>query len=480
MNKYTQKKTKIVATIGPASESETILTKMIKEGLNVARFNFSHGEHSWHKKVMARVRKVAKKLDVNVGILADLQGPRIRVVVERDLEIKKGKKIRICAKEFCSKKEVGKTTEETIFLDKKNIIGKLKKGQDILIEDGLIKLRVVENSKKCWAKVVDGGIIKNHKGVNIPGADLDIDVITDKDKKDLDFVLRNDVDFVALSFVKNGKDIEKLRSIIKKKIKNNYPQIIAKIEREEAIDNLDEIIEASDGIMVARGDLGIEMDQSKVIILQKEIINKSIKCVKPVIVATQMLNSMIENPRPTRAEIGDVTNAVIDHVDAVMLSGESANGKYPVESVSIMKEIIERTEESAYDDIYEPLEYKIKTEYAIIIRSAYELAQSFDAKAICAISISGFTAKLISHFRPEQQTLVVTNNRKTFNQLSLLWGVDCYLLENNKNLKTFIDRLVKKVKNNKKLKKDDRIVVIIGRSSTGEKIRLVGVKKVKG
>ena len=481
MNRYTKKKTKIVATIGPASESEEVLEKMIKSGLNVARFNFSHGEYSWHKKIMTRVRKVAKRLDVNVAIMADLQGPRIRVAVPENIDAGKNEKIRVCESGFCSENVIKKGKDKTIFLDKKNIIKKLKKGQEILIEDGLIKLQVIKNDKECYAEVVDGGVIKNHKGVNIPGADLDIDVITPKDKKDLKFILENEVDFIALSFVKNGDDIKRLRKIIRQKNKDDLknPQIIAKIERREAIDNLDEIIEETDGIMVARGDLGIEMDQSKIIILQKEIISKSIKGVKPVIVATQMLNSMIENPRPTRAEIGDVTNAVIDHVDAVMLSGESANGKYPAESVATMKEIIERTEESVYDDIYNSLEYKIKSEYPIVVRSAYELAKSFDVEAICAISISGFTARLISHFRPEQQILIITNNQKTYNQLALCWGVDCYFLKKEKDLSKFIDKLVEKAKNDKKLKKGDKIVVIVGRSENGEKIRLIGVKKVK-
>ncbi|HFC76672.1 MAG TPA: pyruvate kinase [Candidatus Moranbacteria bacterium] len=477
MNKQKQKRTKIVATIGPASEGKKTLEKMINSGMNVARFNFSHGEYEWHGEVMKRVRKISQKFKTGVGILADLQGPRIRTLVTSDVSVKSGEKIEVCEKsnKYLSKNKKG---DKVICIDKKNILNNLKKGQDILIEDGLIKLQVIKSGKTCQTKVIDGGVIKNHKGINIPGADLDIEIITRKDRKDLDFALKNDVDFVALSFVKNANDIKRLRKIIQRKKRGNQPQIIAKIERQEAIDNLDEIIKEADAIMVARGDLGIEMDQSKVIILQKEIISKSIKCVKPVIVATQMLNSMIDNPRPTRAEIGDVTNAVIDHVDAVMLSGESATGKYPVESVSIMSKIIRRTEESIYDDIYKALEYKIKSEYVIVIKSAYELAKSFDAEAICMISISGFTAKLVSHFRPDQQILVITNNEKTFNQVALLWGVDCYFLKNKTKLSGFIDKLVKKAKKDKKLKKDDKIVVIIGRSPEGKKIRLVGVKKV--
>jgi len=472
------KKTKIVATIGPASESEKVLEKMMKAGMNVARLNFSHGEYEWHKMTIDRIRKVAKKNNFNVSILADLQGPRIRVNTKEEVIIKSGDEVLLY--------EVGEIVksknEPFIFLDKKNIVGVLKNGQEILIEDGLIKLVVIENKGKYLkTKVVDGGIIKNHKGVNIPGADLDIEIITAKDKRDLYFSLENDVDFVAISFVKNGENIRSLRKLIAKKINDSakQPKIISKIERKEAIDNLEDILKETDGVMVARGDLGIEMDESRVVILQKEIIAKSIRYMKPVIVATQMLDSMINNPRPTRAEVGDVSNAVIDHADAVMLSGESANGKYPVETVEIMSRIIEKTEESVYDDIHETLDCEMGScaEYVVIIRSAYELAKSFDAQALCAVSVSGFTAKLISHFRPTQKIIVATNNPKTFRQMALFWGVEGYLLK-DKKLENLIDKAVIEAKKEKKLKKGDRVVVVMGRVVDGEKMRLVGVKKV--
>jgi len=478
------KKTKIVATIGPASESEKNLEKMIKAGMNVARLNFSHGEYSWHRMAIKRIKKVSKNLGANVGILADLQGPHIRINVEKEVAVKKGKTVFV----YEIGTESKKTADAKIFIDKTKIIKGLNKGNKILIEDGLIKLKIIENKGKCLkTKVIDGGIIKNHKGVNIPGADLDIAIITKKDKRDLDFVLEHNIDFVALSFVKNGENIKKLRRIIKKKIRNkkNLPQIISKIERREAIDNLDEILEESDAVMVARGDLGIEMDESRVIILQKEIISRSIKRLKPVIVATQMLGSMVDNPRPTRAEVSDVSNAVIDHADAVMLSGESATGKYPVESIEIMTRIIEKTEESAYDDIYEPLPCDVESEYTLIVKSAYELAKSFDAQGICMISISGFTARLVSHFRPDQKIFVATNSRKTLNQLSLLWGVQGYAFSKKEKMETLIDKMVKKVKIEKKLRKGDKVVLIIGKtssssdgSSKGKKMRLIGIKKV--
>jgi len=472
------KKTKIVATIGPASESEKVLEKMMKAGMNVARLNFSHGEYEWHKMAIDRIRKMAKKNNLNVSILADLQGPRIRVGTKEDVAVKKCDELLL----YEIGSEVKSRNKPHIFLDKKGIIKNLKKDQEILIEDGLIRLVVIENKGDYLkVKVVDGGTIKNHKGVNIPGADLDIEIITPKDKKDLYFSLENDVDFVAISFVKSGENLRSLRKLISKKIKDKskQPKIISKIERKEAIDNLEDILMETDGVMVARGDLGIEMDTSRVVILQKEIIDKSIRYLKPVIVATQMLDSMINNPRPTRAEVGDVSNAVIDHADAVMLSGESANGKYPVETVEIMSKIIEKTEESVYDDVHEVLECEKDScaEYIVIVRSAYEIAKSFDARALCAVSVSGYTAKLISHFRPTQKIIVATNNLKTFRQLSLFWGVDGYFFK-DKKLENLIDKAVIEAKKDKKLKKHDRVVVVMGRVVDGEKMRLVGIKKV--
>lgn len=472
------KKTKIVATIGPSSESEKVLEKMMKAGMNVARLNFSHGAYEWHQMAIDRIRKVAKKNNFNISILADLQGPKIRVNTKEEIVAKKGDKIFL----YEIGEEENNFKKPFIFLDKKNIVSNLKKGQEILIEDGLIKIVVTENKGKYLiTEVIDAGTIKNYKGVNIPGADLDIEIITPKDKKDLYFSLENDVDFVAISFVKNGENLRNLRKLIAKKIKDpaKQPKIISKIERKEAIDNLEDILEETDGVMVARGDLGVEMDESRVVILQKEIVSKSIRYMKPVIVATQMLDSMINNPRPTRAEVGDVSNAVIDHADAVMLSGESANGKYPVETVEIMSRIIEKTEESSYDDIHETLECEVNlhNDYVVIVRSAYELAKSFDTESICAVSVSGFTAKLISHYRPTQKIIVATNNPKTFRQLSLLWGVNGYLFK-DKKLENLIDKAVLQAKKDKKLKKGDRVVVVMGRVVDGEKMRLVGVKKV--
>ncbi len=472
------KKTKIVATIGLASESEEILRQMIENGMNVARLNFSHGTHEWHGNVIGIIRKLAAEMGVNVGILADLQGPRIRTLTEKEFEIAKGEIVEVGDVSGSSE---AKSESKFFQLDVSGIVQDIEIGHEILVEDGLMKLAVREKKNGILScEVVDGGIIKNHKGVNIPDAQLKISPITEKDEKDLVFSLDQDVDFVAMSFVSTSEDIENLRSKIKNHLgrENDLPQIVAKIERKEAIKNLDEVIEATDAVMVARGDLGIEIETSKVAVLQKEIIHKSLERVKPVIVATQMLNSMIENPRPTRAEVSDVSNAVIDHADAVMLSGESASGKYPVESVRIMADIIRNTEVSPFDDVIGKLKIKDEQNYNEIVSGAYELAKSSGVKAILLGSYSGFTARLISHFRPAQPILTVTSNPKTFNQLALVWGVRARFFEKGGVFREDIDWLVDQSKQAGDLQIDDKTVLIMGRMEN-EKIRLIGLKEIE-
>jgi len=472
------KRTKIVATIGLASEDKEMIKKLVEVGMNVVRLNFSHGTHEWHGNVIKRVREVSKEMNVPIGILADLQGPRIRTVVENEIEIEKGEQVSV-SDVFYNKSQTPNL--KSFLLDVPNIIDDIETGNEILIEDGLIKVVVKEkNDGVLFCEVIDGGTVKNRKGVNIPDAKLKISPITEKDKNDLDFSLDNDVDFVAMSFVSNGADVENLRSMMAEHLgkKEGLPHIVSKIERKEAIKNLDEIIKATDAVMVARGDLGIEIETSKVIILQKEIIKKSLRYVKPVIVATQMLNSMIDNPRPTRAEVSDVSNAVIDHTDAVMLSGESASGKYPVESVATMADIIKNTESSVFDDIFEKLEVEENGGYSEIVSGAYDLAKSSKAKAIALGSASGLTARAVSHFRPEQQILAVTDNIKTFRQLSLAWGVESRLFDKGGVFREDIDWLLEKAKEMGSLSSGDKVVLIMGRVK-GEKIRLIGVKEIE-
>jgi pyruvate kinase len=340
---------------------------------------------------------------------------------------------------------------------------------------------VEKNADYLVAEVVNGGVIKNHKGVNVPDSKLKIGAVTKKDEEDLAYAMSREVDFIALSFVSNGKEIEETREKMRKLLgrDDNLPQIVAKIERKEAIKNIEEIIAATDVIMVARGDLGIEMDETKVVIYQKEIIAKCIKAVRPVIVATQMLESMIQNPIPTRAEVSDVSNAVIDHTDAVMLSGESANGKFPQKAVETMSQIIRDTEESRFDDNFQgatPSDDKDQ-DYVAIIESAYNLAKDSKAKAIVAITVSGLTARLIAHFRPMQSNFVATISEKVYNQLSMVWGVEGYLLE-NVDKEQLIETMIERLKGEKRIEAGDKVVVVLGRIPGGEKMRLVGIREI--
>lgn len=477
------KKTKIVATLGLVSDTKKVLRQLIENGMNVARLNFSHGSHEWHGNVIKIIRELSQEMGISVGILADLQGPRIRTMVESEVEAAKGDKILVSDVEKAANLQLPASAgqiEKRFLLDVPNIVDDIEVSNELLIEDGLIKLVVKEKEGGVLVcEVIDGGVIKNRKGVNIPDAKLNIDPITEKDQKDLEFVLGQEVDFVAMSFVGSGENIEDLRSRMKKFLgrETELPQIIAKIERKEAIKNLEDIIQHTDAVMVARGDLGIEIEGTKVAVLQKEIIKHSLANMKPVIVATQMLNSMIENPRPTRAEVSDVTNAVVDHADAVMLSGESASGKYPVESVRTMKEIIENTEESTFDDVSHLIKVNGNGDFKALIKSAYDLSKNSSAKAIVLASVSGFTARMVSHFRPEHPLYVVTNNKKTYNQLALVWGANGFYTEESELLKA-IDQMIEKFKGEGRLNSGENVIMVLGSVPGGERMQLIGVKQI--
>lgn len=474
------KRTKIVATLGLVSDSREVIREMIEAGMNVARLNFSHGSYEWHGNVIKIIRELSAEMKKPIGIMADLQGPRIRTAVQAEVEIKTGDKIAVSDIEKIKNTKYEIQDTKYFLLDVPNIVDDIEIGNEILIEDGLMKVVVREkNDGVLLAEVIDGGTIKNHKGINIPDAKLSIDPITEKDEKDLEFSLQNEVDFVAMSFVSNGSDIELLREKIKKILgrSENLPQIVAKIERKEAIKNLDDIIVHTDLVMVARGDLGIEMDESKVGVFQKEIVEKSLQKMKPVIMATQMLDSMIQNPRPTRAEVSDVTNAVIDHVDAVMLSGEAANGKYPVESVRIMKDIIENTESSPYDNVTHLLKLKDDEDFKNFVKSAYELAKDKNVKAVAVASASGFTARLVSHFRLEKPLLVATNNEKTYNQMSLIWGAEGFFFQ-EKELAKVADEMIENQKTAGQLISGDLVAIVLGKEGAEEKTHSAKTKKI--
>lgn len=481
---FIMKQTKIVATVGPASESKEVLRKMVTVGANVVRLNFSHGEHTWHKNIINRVRELSEELHMPIGILADMQGPRIRTETKEEIEVKKGTRVYVSD---ISHKDIlanhpPASGEKTILLDMPGIISGVHVGHAILIEDGTVELAVVERGENFLVAVAkNNGIIKNRKGVILPDSHLTLDILSEKDKDDLRFALEEGVDFIGISFVGSVADITSVREAMKMMSPKgvSLPKIVSKIERKEAIKNLAAIVKASDAVMVARGDLGVEMPESEVAILQKHIIAESLRCAKPVIVATQMLKSMTDNPRPTRAEVSDVSNAVIDHADAVMLSEESAAGKYPVEAVAMMTEIIEKTEESPFDDLFQTLDFNFKSETAAMLRSVYHLAESFQAKAILLFSASGHTARLLSHFRPERKLLVATNSRATYNELSVVWGIDSYLFEGNHSFDVSIERLIKETKKEGKLQSGDQAVVFAGRTPDQDTMRLVGIREIR-
>jgi pyruvate kinase len=468
---------------------------MVKKGMNVARLNFSHGNFSSHKKAIKMIRKISEKLQVPVGIMADLQGPRIRVSNAEELLVSKGEIIEVreelipvkisSFKKIINKLRVAKAAnkQKRLSLDLAGVVRMVKPGSSILIEDGLIKLKVLKRAKDhLECRVQNSGRIKPRKGVNIPGISAKLGAITARDKEVLNFAVKHDVDFVAMSFVRTAEEINYLKRLIKirTKRKNNAAQVIAKIERKEAIKNFDKILASTDAVMIARGDLGIEMPQADLPILQKEICAKCLRVGKPVIVATQMLDSMIRNPRPTRAEVTDVSNAVIDHADALMLSGESASGKYPVEAVHTMSQIIRRTEKSPFDDLAHGfLGDKKLSVSAAIAQSAHELLKDSEAKAIVVASISGLTARMITRHRPEQKIYVMTNNEKTHDQLALVWGVNSFVLPDCKDLDELIDKSIETIKKNKLLKKKDKVVIVAGRPHVKkEHMSLVKVESI--
>jgi pyruvate kinase len=497
------KRTKIVCTIGPASEKESVLAEMIRKGMNVARLNFSHGDFSSHKKVIKLVRKISAKMSVPVGIIADLQGPRIRVGNKKEISVLKNEIIEVKEapisvkinplKKIFEKIKIAPTAkkQKTLELNTEGILKAVKPGMNILVEDGLIKIKIIERKKgKLLGKIMNAGTIMSQKGVNIPGISSKLGAITARDKKFLDFALEQDVDFVAMSFVRTAKEINYLKKLIRKKSKNpphrragktGLAQVIAKIERKEAVKNFDKILAATDAVMVARGDLGIEMPQADIPILQKEIAAKCLRAARPVIVATQMLDSMIRNPRPTRAEVTDVSNAVIDHADALMLSGETASGKYPVEAVETMNQIIRRTERSPFDNLEHGfLGDQRESVSAAVAQSAHELLKDSRAKAIVVASISGFTSRMIVRHRPEQKIFVMTNSGKTHNQLTLVWGVNSFVLPDCKDLDELIDKSIETIKKNKLLKKKDKVVIVAGRPHVKkEHMSLVKVEEIK-
>ena len=413
------KRTKIVCTLGPASQSEDVLRELILNGLNVCRFNFSHGSHEEHKGRIDMVKKVREELNKPIAILLDTKGPEIRTGNFADPEVllEEGSEFTITMDEVVGTKEI-------CTVSYKGLADDVKEGDSILIDDGLVGLRVksVENGNiKCI--VENSGIVKNHKGVNVPGVKINLPAITPKDISDIEFGIEEGIDMIAASFVRKASDVLAIREILEK---NNAGDvlILSKIENQEGVENIDEILQVSDGIMVARGDLGVEIPTEEIPIVQKMIIKKCNELAKPVITATQMLDSMIRNPRPTRAEVTDVANAIYDGTDAIMLSGETAAGKYPVEAVKVMASIAKRIEQTLdYDRMLKEKGSKNVTVTDAISHATCTTAVDLNASAIITSTSSGYTAKMVSKFRPQAPIIAATSNEAVMRRLALTWGV---------------------------------------------------------
>ena len=462
------KKTKIVCTLGPASENEETLRELIKNGLNVCRLNFSHGSHEEHKGRMDLVKKLREELNMPTAILLDTKGPEIRTgkfdVPEVLLE--EGQTFTITMKDVMGNKEI-------CTVSYKGLANDVKPGDTILIDDGLVGLTVKEvNNDDIVCEVQNSGIVKNHKGVNVPGVKVNLPAITEKDRSDIEFGIEQGIDFIAASFVRKVSDVLAIREILEE---NNaeHIKIISKIENQEGVENLDEIIEVSDGIMVARGDLGVEIPTEEIPVVQKLMIKKCNEAGKPVITATQMLDSMIRNPRPTRAEVTDVANAIYDGTDAIMLSGETAAGKYPVEAVKTMATIAKRAEETMRNRRDKINKSKNVTD--AISYATCTTAMDLEAKAILSSTASGHTARMVSKFRPDCPIVATTSNESVRRQLALTWGVLPLMREKSANIDQVIVNSIEAAKTSNYVSKDDVVVITAG---GGETTNLIKVETV--
>ena len=415
------KKTKVVCTMGPNTNDRELLKKLIENGMDVARFNFSHGDHEEQKSRMDLLKELRQELNTNTAILLDTKGPEIRTGV-----LKGGKRIMLKAGEqFTLTTEEIEGDESQVSITYEGLVQDVDAGRVILIDDGLIELKVVGKSEKeIFCEVINGGELGERKGVNVPNVAVRLPAITEKDKDDIRFGVEQGIDFIAASFVRNAECVLEIKAYLKE-LGAPYVPIIAKVENAEGIKNIDEIIRAADGVMVARGDLGVEIPAEEVPYLQKMIIQKCNMNFKTVITATQMLDSMMRNPRPTRAEVTDVANAVYDGTDAVMLSGETAQGKYPLEALQMMVHIIQNTEQHLdYEGMLEKTGGHLKSGVSSAIGYSSVLAASnLNAKCIITPSVSGATARVVSNLRPRQVILGVTPNERTLRRMSIYWGV---------------------------------------------------------
>lgn len=459
------KKTKIVCTLGPVSENEETLRELIKNGLNVCRLNFSHGSHEEHKGRMDLVKKLREELNMPTAILLDTKGPEIRTgkFDAPEVLLEEGQTFTITMKDVMGNKEM-------CTVSYKGLANDVKTGDTILIDDGLVGLTVKEvNGDDIVCEVQNSGIVKNHKGVNVPGVKVNLPAITEKDRSDIEFGIEQGIDFIAASFVRKVSDVLAIREILEE---NNatHIKIISKIENQEGVDNLDEIIEVSDGIMVARGDLGVEIPTEEIPVVQKLMIKKCNEAGKPVITATQMLDSMIRNPRPTRAEVTDVANAIYDGTDAIMLSGETAAGKYPVEAVKTMATIAKRAEETMRNRRTKINKSKNVTD--AISYATCTTAMDLDARAILSSTASGHTARMVSKFRPDCPIIATTSDESVRRQLSLTWGVLPVMRNKSANTDQVIVNSIEAAKTAEYVNENDIVVITAGGSETTNLIKV--------
>lgn len=450
------RKTKIVCTIGPSSWDYDVMKSLVTAGMDVVRLNMSHGSHTEKEQQIKQVRKISQELNKPIAIIADLQGPKIRLGdIEGEMTIEEGQAVRLSI--FPQGDELPMQFDLSPYV---------KRNDRVFINDGLVQLKVTSvNNKVITTKALNSGVVSSHKGVNIPDTNLKGDSFTEKDREDAEFAIKEGADYISMSFVQNAADLKSLKNMIKRH--NSKTKIISKIEKNEAINNLEEIVAQSDAIMVARGDLAIETDASYVPLYQKRMIKLARQYQKPVIVATQMLESMIQNPRPTRAEVSDVANAVMDQVDAVMLSAESASGHYPKEAVETMQNVIRSVENSPDYERYIKIDWSTINQkeliFSAITSSAASIAHRTGAQAIVVGTATGRTARILSSFRPDSKIIAIVHDKKTSDQLSLVWGVSSIIVEPTADFNKFLDNIQKSL--TPVFKKGDTLVIVTGISA---------------
>ncbi len=455
IKEYIMRKTKIVITVGPSTSSLKMLKELILKGVNVFRLNFSHGDYETHTQSIKNIREASKRLNKEVAILQDISGPKVRIgKIEGTLFLKKGEKLKLT-------KEENMKDERTLALSYPLIIDMVNVGEEVFFADGTIQTIVTAKDKECLElELLNDGELTSKKGVNFPKTKLKISAITQKDREDLAFGAKSGIDIVALSFVQNQEDIIKAKEIMREH--SFDPFIISKIETGEAIDNLKEILGVSDGVMVARGDLGAEFGVTRLPRIQKHIIAVANEMNKPSITATQMLTSMKENPFPTRAEVSDIANAVYDGTDAVMLSDETTIGKFPIKAVEVLHDTIKDVE---YDYPYFK-SFNSMSNAEAVSKSAVELAKSMDKEALVSFTMSGMSAQMLSKYRPKQSIYAVSHSVETQRRLSIVWGVHpLFVMEKIQNPSQLIHNFIKKIVEEKRVSMDKRFILTMGATS---------------